>query len=461
MASKKTTKRKFSAKQIAAQKRFAQMARARAKAVRAKKKGNPKGKHVAGATKKQDRQYEHILESAKKSGRYKGREKEVAARTIRTQSNPELTDPEIFVLRAMKRINPRAVTTGALVSITEILRVVSYPHYKTKRIILNLASKGILALHEHDYPSSLTRAERKLLIAVRSSRGGLVYYIGAAVRDPKTLPRIVTENPAKRTRNKAGLSESDIARLPESAQRQIRAQLGTLEQAEERAKTPKQKRAVERRRRSLLARIGTRLRLIGQTKRFKVEARDLGRCKRRTVRVRGRHETDALAKAQSKLGRGYDQLRVKNSDVKAVKRIRHDFAGSEPRRVTKLQAPNGTPSNLAKLGTVVSIKTTRGRMKFKQGNPSGETWLCADKRGRMHLASSLPRLTDERARNFGRVLEIEYLERKPHLGYRKKTLFFHKMGEEGGAKPELVSDGRGGLKFRGGDYYLSPEGIRD
>ena len=35
-----------------------------------------------GATPKEERQYEHMKESAKKSGRYQGREEEVAARTV-------------------------------------------------------------------------------------------------------------------------------------------------------------------------------------------------------------------------------------------------------------------------------------------------------------------------------------------------------------------------------------------
>ena len=35
-----------------------------------------------GASPKRERQYEHIKESAKESGRYKGREEEVAARTV-------------------------------------------------------------------------------------------------------------------------------------------------------------------------------------------------------------------------------------------------------------------------------------------------------------------------------------------------------------------------------------------
>jgi hypothetical protein len=42
----------------------------------------PKGKHLQGVSDKEQRQYEHIKESAEKEGRYKGRAKEVAARTV-------------------------------------------------------------------------------------------------------------------------------------------------------------------------------------------------------------------------------------------------------------------------------------------------------------------------------------------------------------------------------------------
>lgn len=42
----------------------------------------PGKKHLRGVSQKEQRQYEHILESAKHDDRYKGREKEVAARTV-------------------------------------------------------------------------------------------------------------------------------------------------------------------------------------------------------------------------------------------------------------------------------------------------------------------------------------------------------------------------------------------
>lgn len=45
----------------------------------------PRGKSLKGVSSKEKRQYEHIKESAQKSGRYGKRAKEVAARTVMKQ----------------------------------------------------------------------------------------------------------------------------------------------------------------------------------------------------------------------------------------------------------------------------------------------------------------------------------------------------------------------------------------
>ena len=49
----------------------------------------PERKHVRGATKKENRMYEHIKESAEKSGRYGKRAEEVAARTVMKHHSEE------------------------------------------------------------------------------------------------------------------------------------------------------------------------------------------------------------------------------------------------------------------------------------------------------------------------------------------------------------------------------------
>src|SRR5207245_3041525 len=155
------------------------------------------------------------------------------------------------------------------------------------------------------------------------------------------------------------------------------------------------KKAAAKSRRSFLSRLGTRMRLIGQTKKIKVSARDMGRCPRKTVKVRARHETDALAKARAKLGGRYDDFRVKNSrrrkargskwrnagtSTPKVRALREKFTGMKSRSTATMNAPAGTPRNLAKLGRLVSIKTQRGTIKPARKNPSGAgaVWLCAD-----------------------------------------------------------------------------------
>ncbi|MBZ5681976.1 MAG: hypothetical protein LAO24_17900 [Acidobacteriia bacterium] len=45
----------------------------------------PGKKHLLGVSNKEERQYEHIKESAQRSGRYGSRAKEVAARTVLKQ----------------------------------------------------------------------------------------------------------------------------------------------------------------------------------------------------------------------------------------------------------------------------------------------------------------------------------------------------------------------------------------
>jgi hypothetical protein len=51
----------------------------------------PRGKHLRGVSKKEQRQYEHIKESAETSGRYGKRAKEVAARTVLKQHKKKAT----------------------------------------------------------------------------------------------------------------------------------------------------------------------------------------------------------------------------------------------------------------------------------------------------------------------------------------------------------------------------------
>lgn len=140
--------------------------------------------------------------------------------------------------------------------------------------------------------------------------------------------------------------------------------------------------------------------------------------------------------------------------------MRKTFAGRHVKNST-LYFPDDTPQGIAKLGKLIKIKLKRGH-PIALKNPAGEVWLCCDTRGRLYLGSTIQApLYDGPARDLGEVKEIEYLEAKPHLGYPRKTIWFHHMGEEGGARPTLHVNHKGELKFRGGDYRITSRGIEN
>ncbi len=286
-----------------------------------------------------------------------------------------------------------------------------------------------------------------------------------------------------RRRNKAPhISEADIAKLSPAAQAQLRAQLGRVEAQEAKASTPAQKKAAAKSRRSFLSRLGTRLRVIGQTKKYKVSARDLSKCKRKTIKVRGRHETDALAKAQSQLGSRFDQLRVGNRTKKrnacgskkrnVTARSPRKSGGSRPRRrnsaaedarrefagqVTgykQLYFPPGAPRELSTLGPLVLLRTESGDI----APVHGAAYLCQEPNGKLWIASSKPNtvLIDGPAQSFGHLRRVEYRCRKPHLGYPDTVTWFHDFEDP---LPTLRSDGAGGLRIAGGGYTVKREGI--
>jgi hypothetical protein len=67
-----------------------------------------------------------------------------------------------------------------------------------------------------------------------------------------------------------------------------------------------------------------------------------------------------------------------------------------------------------------------------------------------------------RRHNYGKVVQVTYLQRKPHLydGDEKVYPHYHNLGEEGGREPQFVLH-NGTFRFVGGDYKIHREGIRD
>lgn len=134
----------------------------------------------------------------------------------------------------------------------------------------------------------------------------------------------------------------------------------------------------------------------------------------------------------------------------------HGFAAS---KTLHLMRPDSAPEKgLSVLGKLHLIQLEGGG-KFEA---QGKAYLCRDTEGRMHICCERGWTVYNGPKAYWGVVEmVQYETRKPHLGHPRKAIFFHELGEEGGEKPKLYSDGNGGLIFNGGDYYITPEGIRD
>jgi hypothetical protein len=93
---------------------------------------------------------------------------------------PTAADPEHMILERMLQLKP-AAANGALVSLSELRHALTAEiPSKTAfdQAVLRLAATGRVALHHHDYPSSLNQEEREALVL--DERGN--HYVGIALR---------------------------------------------------------------------------------------------------------------------------------------------------------------------------------------------------------------------------------------------------------------------------------------
>lgn len=364
---------------------------------------------------------------------YKGTGK-VLSKLGKAMSNPaRLTDQELVVLRAMNRID-----RGGLVYIPKLIKALSYPSYKTKKIILGLAEKGILALHITDNHSMsvMPKDERKRLIAV-VNKGypnaypftKYIHYGGAAIRDGADLPAEAygRSNPRKRSRRNPDkyLKYKVQGNTPFYIYVKY-PDVGGISMANAAAKS---------------ALIG----MFGRSHKFKI----IGHPKSTN------YLPDDVKKVPGAAGSAwYTDQTVRNprrrNDGAAERR--EQFAGSMT-GYKDLYFPEGTPGGLSTLGPLVSIKTAAGKIQ----PTNGAAYLCQDANNRLYIGATKDApLWAGPAESLGSVTRVEYTCRKPHLGEKQTVIWFHDFESP---LPELRADGKGGLKFHGGGYTIKREGI--
>lgn len=134
-----------------------------------------------------------------------------------------------------------------------------------------------------------------------------------------------------------------------------------------------------------------------------------------------------------------------------------EFQGRPTERELNLIVPEGSPAGGYALGELTTIETDTETIEFKRG----EAWLCADNKNNLYIGVTKGLGGEFSANEFlGIIKKISYITVKAHLD-NKEIEYVHKLGEEGGEKPALITNGFAQLCIVGGDYFITAEGIRN
>lgn len=156
----------------------------------------------------------------------------------------------------------------------------------------------------------------------------------------------------------------------------------------------------------------------------------------------------------------------KNPSTAKGKALFKEFSGRPARKVSEAYAPKGSGAKgtLGAMGKLVKIKV-RGRTAL-DFRPT-KAILARDAKNQMYVLGKGYKLNLKGKRHnptgfedLGAIESIEYEATKTHLD-GVPTIYVHKMGEEGGAKPHLLVNDEGLAIISGGDYTITERGIEN
>jgi hypothetical protein len=425
---KRKTKRNPTPAQLRARAKFVKMARARAKAA---KKANPGKKGLRGATAKQERQYEAIKRSERRSGRSLKDSKRIAAATVR------------------KRAGNKTIIKARTIKHLDVAKVHNRTRKKRNALPLPATSSSL----RQSYDLKTLRAQRDRL------RANIQSYQGLTRKLTKELKTTRDAGQAQDLRRR-------LAEIDRLESREVSILDGVLRRLGYAGTIRKPRRNVEMGYRDSLGRFhpiraskdydsGREGRSTRSSK-----ARSSGRKAASTARFRS--ETRRRRATTSRLaGRALRRNPGVTAKSKATKKL---FTGTKSKKTLSLLAPKGAPRSMAILGKLVKVKTrskTFTPPRKSRRNPEGDIYLAASDSGQLYIVGENLPVVPGPPRDLGEIVEIDYTARKPHLGYDQTTEFFHELGEETGERPHLVTDSEGHLKIVGGEYYIEKDGIHN
>lgn len=140
------------------------------------------------------------------------------------------------------------------------------------------------------------------------------------------------------------------------------------------------------------------------------------------------------------------------------------FQGRPVTRELQLLKPRNAPDRCWTLGKLLEIKVKgiAEPFDFRRAATGRTFWLCADNRNKKLWILGAKFATVGEPEIIGEIVYIVYETQKLHLGDEDgESQYIHFLGEEGGMRPTLEIDRDGFAHIIGGDYTITPLGIKD
>lgn len=157
----------------------------------------------------------------------------------------------------------------------------------------------------------------------------------------------------------------------------------------------------------------------------------------------------------------------KNPGIATARKQYKEFTGRPSRKVSTNYAPKGSkaPKSVAAMGKLKKVFVKgRAPLNFSAANAtlarSGNKMFVLGKGYTLSHVKGRRRNPDG-FEDLGEITRLEYEATKTHLGDAQPVTYFHKMGEEGGARPHAVVNDEGLLIIDGGSQYIDQAGIHD
>lgn len=165
---------------------------------------------------------------------------------------------------------------------------------------------------------------------------------------------------------------------------------------------------------------------------------------------------DAEKRGQQRLFSMNGRRRKRNSAASTAEAF-EQFQGRAPSATIDVMIPDTAPKDVYVLGMLTEIKTDRDEISFDPG----DAYLVADKNDNLYVGATKATNSAFESNEFlGEIKELSYVTVKDHLDGEEME-YVHKLGEEGGEKPALITNEKCQLEIIGGDYFITADGIRD